>query len=358
MSEKFEGQSQEESQLDEAEKSNSEKRWESSKEYQRKEEELRRMLGFYDLHFDDDYTKIIEEINKSGKISDKERGHLLEETHKSFLNLADSAMENDGNLHMGFKLCKSLGLIDKIKERVDKGPLAIDGQTYVDLTAAILEYGSDDQAEEALKSWMQSGRHILLEMEESRYLKERLYVIEDAYAEFCKEFYPEKQYGLNGQIPSPTYESKTEWINAAMEIKKKNYDVVVGVLKSGVLMASLLDFLGQNTRYAEWHRGWKKGPVWKKIGSNTDKPEQAEKILVCEHDTKSGETLKALEPFLKKLNPGQIDISFWIDLHNANQRNVDRAGYFTDDFHVKDITTENLVKNLNEALEHAKLMKK
>ncbi len=99
-------------------------------------------------------------------------------------------------------------------------------------------------------------------------------------------------------------------INAAVELSKNNYDLVIGVLKSGSTLAVPFEVLGDNVRYVEWHRHWTRKPIWRKVGETTDKPTEAKRVLICENDAASGKTLQALQPILDKLNPDEVDICF------------------------------------------------
>ena len=51
-----------------------------------------------------------------------------------------------------------------------------------------------------------------------------------------------------------------------MELKKGNYDVAIGILKSGIYLAELLDYLGQNTRYLRVAQGLEKRASMEKDG--------------------------------------------------------------------------------------------
>ena len=109
-------------------------------------------------------------------------------------------------------------------------------------------------------------------------------------------------------------------INLAMETLREEYDLVIGVLNSGSPVAAIHEIFGRQVRYVEWHRNWKRPPIWRKVGSNMTpiKVNSVSKILVCEHDTHSGTTLQALLPYIEKLNPKTVDICFLEDIHGVN----------------------------------------
>ncbi len=99
-------------------------------------------------------------------------------------------------------------------------------------------------------------------------------------------------------------------VNAAIEISKMDYDLVLCILNGGASLGNLVEIAGLNTRFLEWRKHWKKDPIWRKVGKNTTKPTGANNILVIEDDASTGTTLKAIQPLIKKLNPENVDICF------------------------------------------------
>jgi adenine/guanine phosphoribosyltransferase-like PRPP-binding protein len=259
-------------------------------------------------------------------------------------------MRNDANLFLAFRYLRSLGREDLIKKRLNKGPLAVGGEASVDLTMAFLDYGTEQQAEEALKVWLDVKKRLNPMLEDTVYISERLNPITEAYSRFAKEA------GLTRRIPGDdnSFGTRTEAVNAAMELMKKNYDVVIGILNSGAPLAGLMDFLGQNTRYAEWHHGWKGGPKWKKIGNKQAAIKTAGTILISEHDTRTGMTLKAFIPFLQKLHARRVDIAYVIDVGGSNKKVTEEVGYYDHQDLVWDLPRKNLVENLNKAADLAR----
>ncbi len=116
--------------------------------------------------------------------------------------------------------------------------------------------------------------------------------------------------------------SRVAIVNAAMEIAKMDYDLIVPVLRSGVPLALMLEVLGKQVRYIEWHKDWKTGPRWQNMGK--DQSGQAvrkgAKILVCENDYNSGDTLNALAPVLKELEPRQVDLCTYTSSGGGSRR--------------------------------------
>lgn len=94
-------------------------------------------------------------------------------------------------------------------------------------------------------------------------------------------------------------------------LAEKDYDLVVGVVHAGVSPALLMEALGKNTRYLEYHRKIPKPPSWQKFGRNVETPVSAQNILVCENDVVTGSTLQAIQPVLADLGPQKVDLFTW-----------------------------------------------
>ena len=315
-------------------------------------QKLEEMRSFLRLNNINPAPKSPEELSVlEEKLKQTEGGEKLIEGIKSLmLEVANLAVVHDANLYLAFQYFETLGLKNRIKERVDKGCRTESGELYYDLTLASLEYGSDDQAENVLREWVTDKQRgdFPEAFQGTKYFKERLPVIREAYKEFAqKNNLPDSIVNMGGL-------NTTDLINAAIELKKMNYDVVIGVLKSGIHVATIMDFLGQNTRFIEWHKHWKSGPRLKKIGSDISPITSAQKILICEQDAHTGATLNALIPFIEKLNPEKVDVSFWIDEQRQNQAKIDESNYYDEQFLVGKIPFNHLVENLNSMVAYSK----
>ena len=269
---------------------------------------------------------------------------------QGFHGLALEAMQDDANLYEGIQLLEEIGDIEPIRARINQGYRMNIGELNYDLAFATLHYGTDQQIEVMIKDWLKErGQTNLAEFEETRYFKERLSIINDSFNAFAKA------HGLPEALPDmDAGGAQSSLINAATELKKKKYDVAIGILNSGVYVAELLDYLGQNTRYVEWHRHWTRQPIWKHIGSNDEPIENAQRILLCEQDIHTGATMDNLEPFLRELQPEQVDATFWIDMHNKVKHFFDGSEFYGDAYMLRDIPTDNLIENLNAAVAYAK----
>lgn len=306
--------------------------------------------AFNDLNLD----LLKDNIEKNSNLNQEEKERLIDKVKGYLLEIADLGVNNDVYLYC-LDIYDSLGAVDKIKARIKKGYRSQYGWLDVALARAVFEHGDEEQSEALLKDWIKENEVTEPDFsgfEECKYFREKLAIISEQYKIFANKYNLPEDLPFKGAIAP-----KTSFINAACELKKGNYDLVIGVLKSGMPITQLLDFLGQNTRYLEWHKRWKQEPRWKNIGSNTKTIKSAGKILVCEHDTQTGATLKAISPILKKLSPKEVDVSFWVDFHHKNEENIANDNFYNKSIALNDISTDNLIENLKEMVEYAKSMK-
>lgn len=273
-----------------------------------------------------------------------EKKKVLEECKSKMLEIAKLGLEHDANIHVAFKYFRALGREDLIQKRLAKSMRHESGETYTDLFYEFLNRGTTQKAEEAIRDWIEDAKMPLIGFEGTKYFSERLKPIHAAYEHFARS------YGLEDQSFTPDL----AYINAACELKKRHYDVVIGVLNSGLPLAAFMDFLGQPTRYVEWHRHWKTGPKWRKMGSDHARIKGAKKILVAEHDTHTGKTLEVLAPFLEKLHPDIVDVAFNTDRWETNQQHVSANPMYHEQVHVRSMPLQSLVENLNDVTKHAK----
>lgn len=144
-------------------------------------------------------------------------------------------------------------------------------------------------------------------------------------------------------------------INAVGELYDK-YDLVVGVANGGINMASLFEIYGVETRYIEWHSGtgdpkrWKRDPVWRNIGFDRRKVKEAKRILVCENDAMTGQTLSKVVEFLgEKFDPEVVDVCFELDSETNN--NAGEIPGVNKHFCTQDLPGPNVMDHL-ETMKH------
>ncbi len=272
----------------------------------------------------------------------KARQHrLLAEYDQLWMELIKTELKQK-SFYLPLLILRKADRVDLIRQVIDH-ELAAGQIESVDLMDALLEYGDPQMVDARFQEYINREpwaiRHFF---EEKRYVKARMQPIQSAYADFAKKHHlPADLVTIGG------YASPSEYVNAAVELKERQYDLAIGVLNSGVPLASMLDFLGQETRYLEWHRGWKRGPKWKKMGRNTEKITQAKRILVCEHDMDTGQTLEAIVPFLRKLKPETVDIVFRLDMRGGIPQKVAACNFFREIALIEDFPKHHYVHNLN-----------
>ena len=287
-------------------------------------EQFDNFVGFMGLKIDMHTPLAEQEL----KLSDKEKERLKQLA----LNVAQAAALND-NIFESFNFFRWLSMEEKIKERAKQSIRHRNGQIHLDLVLAVAEYGTE---EEALDSYRQLFSQMgLMGVDAYPVIKEKFKNIEARFNEFLEK----NSYEFLASFTP-------EFLNAALELREKNYDLAIGVLNGGGPMAMFLEFLGTQAKYIEWHRDWKKGPVQRKIGPNKSPISKGKKILICENDTQTGATLKAIIPFLKKLKPEQIDVSFLVDLHGTNHLIVENSLFYKNAFNLGEFSPANFVDNL------------
>lgn len=137
-------------------------------------------------------------------------------------------------------------------------------------------------------------------------------------------------------------------INAAMEIKRMNYDLAIGILNGGSTLAHLVEMSGVETRYLEWRRNWKRAPIWKKMGGNQAKVQQADRILLIEDDAVTGSTLRAVQPLIENLNPSQVDVCFWNSIGKLSFEAARGLDFFEKIMHVSMLNHADILDKMDE----------
>jgi len=260
---------------------------------------------------------------------------------QKLLEMAELCYKDDYNIYMAFKYFELLGLKDRIIERINHGIRNKNGQVCYDLFRATCKYGSEEQIKNATDTYVKEEG--IYAIEDMPYFRERFQEITATVNKYSQFYNLPVGFAITSEI-----------FNAAMEIKKRDYDLAIGVLRSGAPIAVMLEIMGMETKYLEWSRKWKKGPIWRKIGRDRDVEVEIEKpgkkIIVCEHDTYTGTTLKAIAPLIKKLEPQSIDVCFWIDAHHTNKEILKNADDYGAGYNAGDFPQEDFFENLQNFL--------
>lgn len=269
---------------------------------------------------------------------------LLDTYKQKILQIAEFCLKDDYNLYVALKYFKFLGLQDRIVERISKGIRFRFGNKDLvsgELFRATCEYGTEEQIKNATEIYIKKESITpLYRLEDNPYFKEKFEEIKNAIKKYSQFYNLPVGFPITAEI-----------LNVAMEIRKRDYDLAIGVMRSGALMAIILEMLGTKTKYLEWSRNWKKGPIWRKIGRDWNKTVEAGgKIMVCEHDTHTGATLKAIAPAIKNLKPKTLDICFWIDAHHTNKKIVESSEDYGSTFNLEDFPKDKFFDNLQNFL--------
>lgn len=308
-------------------------------------DEISRFLAYHNLDYS---TRSI-----YGKLISDYRSNLNPEQIAEFADLvfeaACTALKTR-NYYLAMPYLKFLGRTDLIKDFINHegiggsssnlGPDAKGSFVSMDLLEAATESFPDD--EERIKQYtslylkdrFEHGFSSVNSMESIKYFREKI-----SFAQQLLNQYIEK-HRLRSVFLKP------ELLNAAVELSKEQYDLVVAVMNSGAPLATLLEVLGQNVRYLEWRKHWTKQPQWRNIGLHRQKIQSAHKILVSEDDTMTGTTLKTIAPILQSLGPDQIDVAFTVNIHRTNEAVIENNSAYNKSIDIKKINPEHFFENL------------
>ncbi|HLC71611.1 MAG TPA: hypothetical protein VJI32_06370 [Candidatus Nanoarchaeia archaeon] len=274
---------------------------------------------------------------------------LKDELHTLLENVAVAAMDEDTDISMGLSILESLGRVGEIKTRVGKGIGRKEWPNY-DLVEATVRYGTPEQIDTAVSQFYEDNPKDFWAFEWRGIFHKEFQEINTYLENYSRKY--NLQYKGAGPVE----------VNAAQEMLKRNYSLVVSVLWKGGTLPNILEALGQNTRHVEYHRDWKKqGPRWKKIGKDSSSPKRAERILVCEDDAVTGKTLGAVHAFLKRLSPEQLDVC--LTSHSLRMRNqlaeelMRMNGIRYDNFFdTAEISPLHLRENIQKTLDQLKML--
>lgn len=235
------------------------------------------------------------------------------------LKIIEVALFQDGDVSLGIRLARAAGEIELIREKIRQ--LRSSDQPnlgYYDLPLAIGQFGTQADIENLIRNYTSDTRFIADTLGRPEYdnpIKAFRLGISMNLHRYAKHY--NVPLGRVGEAST---------VNAAVELHKRNYDLVVGVLNAGTIFALPLEALGSNVRYLEYHRSWKrKKPVWRKVGRHQEKPKKAKRILICENDSVTGKTLRAVLPKVEALEPELIDVCFDSEDEAAFQKSLEAA---------------------------------
>lgn len=140
-------------------------------------------------------------------------------------------------------------------------------------------------------------------------------------------------------------------VNAAVQIVKLDYDLIVGIQGGCSNLTNVLEFIGDDRlRYINYSKSLEKLPVWEKIGRSRKEVEKAKKILICENDAVSGQTLRSVQPLIEKLQPEGVDICFSGGFFDEKSQLVaEQMGIYKRIFSVMNMDFDNFLENIREA---------
>lgn len=142
-------------------------------------------------------------------------------------------------------------------------------------------------------------------------------------------------------------------LHAVQQLRKKDYDLVLGIVRGGVPLATLFEMHGDRTRYIEHHRSWKKRPpIWRKIGRDVARIREAKTVLVCENDAVTGNTLGRVHDWIRdQVGAEAIDICFTVGIGDENLWAI--AGlpedHYREAYQFSDFTGESFVQLLQDS---------
>ncbi len=271
---------------------------------------------------------------------------------KYLKQMIDVGVNDDLYFHAVIKCAKIVGKTPAMKQRIQQGFL-VNGKFNQDFCRFVLEQGDDDEMRFALDAFFQhttlySPERLVPLLLHGNKIKNIAQEIRAAAKKYSKEhclLFETKKDDAFSRLPLIAE------MNAAVEIKNMNYDLVVGILRSCVSLTTPLEMLGQEVRYVECIRGPRsaKKPVWIGRGRGGMIPiRHANRVLICENDAISGNTLRTVQPLIQAvLEPKVIDICFHKASSLESSKEVARGlGFYTKVFSVMDVGFEHFFDNL------------
>ncbi len=214
-------------------------------------------------------------------------------------------------------LSKFVGDFEEMKKYIGENgitvPDYISGKIakHYDLFEVALEYGKGRQINKAMSEfypWLEGDR--INGSAPDFYYGERslLHAVTSEIRENLSEYIGRNNIELKNGISS-------FHVNAAMEISRMDYDHIIGIYRGCTGLTTPLEVLGDNVRYIDYSRDFpEEPPKWIQVGRVTDLPKRAYKVLVCEDDAVTGDTLTSVIPLIQELEPKRVVVRF----HGAN----------------------------------------
>lgn len=250
-----------------------------------------------------------------------------------------------GDLKGLFDYCFVLGDQAPIVQKIKEGhQLSEFGHDIFDVFEMVLKSGDEEAIERASPEYFSKDPRGFAATAHAPYFADKLQEVGRRFQAYCER---------NG-LGANTHYNLEYLLNAAYEIMKGKYDLVICVLNGGSGLPEFLEMLGQPTRYLEWHRkDSQKAPEWRAIGRDTSPVASAGKILICENDAETGSTLTAIIPTLKKLGAKEVDVCFSIDRLQKNEevmRREDIAKFYGRSLNIEAMDTTNFHEYLKDFL--------
>jgi hypoxanthine phosphoribosyltransferase len=286
----------------------------------KKKDSLERMVGFR-TDFDES-QKVFDVPPEELKVPND----LRDQVRDSLEEIIALHLEDDVSLGDGLRIAEAVGRVDLIRARIAQGFVLEEHKSPLSLCLAAFKYGTEEQHIEAIKVMEDMGIGQYSMIDKSEKVEREIQQINDHFHFYRSQYPLNNRHYFEGGKPFSAYQ-----LNAAAELLKTDYDLVIGLQSGGVLFAALLEMLGMNVRYLSWHREWAptgRSPEWEQIGSVQEKPTTAQKILLCEDDSVTGNTLDVVGKFLSNLGADRTDIFFknhWIE---SNRENTEDSAFF------------------------------
>ncbi|MBI2635782.1 hypothetical protein HYW84_00440 [Candidatus Peregrinibacteria bacterium] len=131
---------------------------------------------------------------------------------------------------------------------------------------------------------------------------------------------------------------------AALQLHEQNYDIAIGVLHGGANIVNYMHPLGQNSGYLEWHRHWQRNPTW--ITKNRTEIRKGMRVLLCENDACSGDTLINVMRKLDSISPSSVDVCFTGIRHKASKDVAGKMNAFGRIMHLTDLSSERIFSDM------------
>lgn len=138
-----------------------------------------------------------------------------------------------------------------------------------------------------------------------------------------------------------------------MQLKKRNYDIAIGILHGGAPIAHYLHPLDQSVGYLEWHEHWKRDAVWRAAKRATE-IRNGMRVLLCENDARSGNTLGKVMRKVDATSPSSVDVCF-TGIEFEHSRNIAQSMKdFGHIFHITDLSQQKVFSDMLEYQERLK----